>query len=74
MNDHHEDGDDGSNANHDHDGSRMMMMSTMVVMIVTHDRCIDMMIDIISCSYFFLLLGWVIQYYYEYTYIPFLCI
>ena len=44
MNDHHEDGDDGSNANHDHDGSRMMM-STMVVMIVTHGRCIDMMID-----------------------------
>jgi hypothetical protein len=31
MNDHHEDDDDGSDVNHDHDGSRMMMR-TMVVM------------------------------------------
>ena len=44
MNDHHEDADDGSDVNHDHDGRRMMM-STMVVMIVTHERCMDMMID-----------------------------
>jgi len=37
MNDHHEDGDDCSDVNHDHDGSRMMM-STMMVIIVTYEN------------------------------------